>query len=335
MSDRSASPEVQEGWEDSFVETPVNEDGPDNESLIPKPKRPLSAYNLFFRDQREMLLKVLPCRAGMSQEHGKHGKITFQELAKTIGAKWKQVPALEKQRYEDIASVGRNEYNKIVKEWKEQQKRLGKPTLIKQRRKRVRKTRKMPAGSVAKTPSSTLVMEDLHVNNSMALTQIKRGMLQVPSASDFQYGEFHQDDHQDYTLPQRESFDNVGLASTGEPVSLFDVEQPSSASIEHQTVMEAPLFSPTNYSSMAIRVDYFDPMQSGDTIEPAPITPLDAFDPLPSGRDFLPGDESAEPLPIDFPMIQSTSTTGSKKFDLLASRLGPDCVNLFVGMFKN
>mmetsp|Transcript_13888 Transcript_13888/g.26586 ORF Transcript_13888/g.26586 Transcript_13888/m.26586 type:complete len:475 (-) Transcript_13888:109-1533(-) len=90
-----------------------------------KPKRPLSAYNLFFRDQRELLLAELPSREGQQPKRS-HGKINFKDLANTIAAKWKEILPAEKERYEKIASVGREKYVKLAKAWKKKQKQIKK-----------------------------------------------------------------------------------------------------------------------------------------------------------------------------------------------------------------
>ena len=90
-----------------------------------KPKRPLSAYNMFFRDQRELLLESLPSRGGRKPKRS-HGKINFNDLAKTIAAKWKEISPEEKEKYEKVAAVGREKYLKLAKAWKKQQRKLAK-----------------------------------------------------------------------------------------------------------------------------------------------------------------------------------------------------------------
>lgn len=82
--------------------------------MLKKPKRPLSAYNLFFRDQREFLLDVLPQR----KRNRGHGKITFQDMGRIIGQRWKEIDVAEKARYEAQAAVGRAVYVKQAAEWK-------------------------------------------------------------------------------------------------------------------------------------------------------------------------------------------------------------------------
>lgn len=60
-----------------------------------RPKRPLSAYNIFFKDERGRILSEIP--GEHQNEHGNkqgkkkkspHGKIGFESLAKTIGQRW-------------------------------------------------------------------------------------------------------------------------------------------------------------------------------------------------------------------------------------------------------
>lgn len=99
----------------------------DLECSMERPKRPLSAYNMFFRDQREILLKTLPAAQRKNNSRG-HGKIGFQDLAKVIGAKWREVDPEVKGSYEKIAAEGRKTYLENMKEWKDQRKKNGLPT---------------------------------------------------------------------------------------------------------------------------------------------------------------------------------------------------------------
>lgn len=94
--------------------------------VLPRPKRPLSAYNLFFQEERHRLLENLPSRfeAGSTKAKRSHGKINFKDLGKTIGARWKDLTPQEKSKYEKIAAESRSKYMKLSKKWKQQQRRL-------------------------------------------------------------------------------------------------------------------------------------------------------------------------------------------------------------------
>ena len=104
--------------------------------ILERPKRPLSAYNLFFRDEREKLLQSLPSREspirGKRKQTGDkdkcHRKIDFSSLAKTIASRWKQVDDSVKKEYESVADAGRRVYNEKAQAWREQRKALGLPT---------------------------------------------------------------------------------------------------------------------------------------------------------------------------------------------------------------
>mmetsp|Transcript_17133 Transcript_17133/g.26530 ORF Transcript_17133/g.26530 Transcript_17133/m.26530 type:complete len:531 (-) Transcript_17133:495-2087(-) len=105
-----------------------------------KPKRPLSAYNLFFAKERQNIVrkqmeesgsspeeidKMLKL-GGRSQPHRKtHGKIGFLDLAKTIAEKWKNISDEERDPYLRDAKVEKEKYMVIVEEWK-----LKNPTLV-------------------------------------------------------------------------------------------------------------------------------------------------------------------------------------------------------------
>mmetsp|Transcript_27979 Transcript_27979/g.65789 ORF Transcript_27979/g.65789 Transcript_27979/m.65789 type:complete len:575 (-) Transcript_27979:256-1980(-) len=94
-----------------------------------KPNRPLSAYNLYFRKERAIMLGDAAEKP--EQEQGKkrvhrktHGKIGFAEMAKIIGAKWKILPQEEREEFVKIAVIEKEKYAKDLAQWREEQKKL-------------------------------------------------------------------------------------------------------------------------------------------------------------------------------------------------------------------
>eukprot|EP00977_Amphora_coffeiformis_P005385 scaffold1147_cov172-Amphora_coffeaeformis.AAC.14 len=73
------------------------------------PRRPLSAYNLFFKEQRGRLQGEPQAR--------KKSKFGFEELGKKIGALWKQLGPQEKQIYQDQAKVEMGRYQKEMEQY--------------------------------------------------------------------------------------------------------------------------------------------------------------------------------------------------------------------------
>jgi hypothetical protein len=99
-----------------------------------KPKRPLSAYNLFFQLERERLVtgddqkNVLFEEISAVCEHHKlkkekrkhrktHGKIGFADLARTIASRWRNLKPQTKAMYEGCAATEKARYQKDVAEW--------------------------------------------------------------------------------------------------------------------------------------------------------------------------------------------------------------------------
>lgn len=100
-----------------------------------KPNRPLSAYNLFFQQERALMLKdsnapdstkdeasEIPANNVGRRIHRKtHGKVGFAEMARSIGAKWKSLPDADKGPFILQASKEKQRYAKELAAWKELQ----------------------------------------------------------------------------------------------------------------------------------------------------------------------------------------------------------------------
>ena len=87
---------------------------------VEKPKRPLTAYNLFFQDEREVLLAELP--QTRTSKKG-HGKIGFQDMARVISGRWKNVDPERLAYLNKIADANKARYKEEMKAYKRAQKR--------------------------------------------------------------------------------------------------------------------------------------------------------------------------------------------------------------------
>uniref|UniRef100_A0A7S2VBD4 HMG box domain-containing protein n=1 Tax=Entomoneis paludosa TaxID=265537 RepID=A0A7S2VBD4_9STRA len=76
------------------------------------PSRPLSAYNLFFREQREIIVEERTVALGETTARGKRkrAKISFEELAKLIGGRWKNIAPDELERFKAMAEEDAKRY---------------------------------------------------------------------------------------------------------------------------------------------------------------------------------------------------------------------------------
>lgn len=340
--------------------TPVagEETPPEEGDLLSKPKRPLSAYNMFFRDQREMLLQSLPDSRPDPKENGYHGKISFQDLAKTIAARWKDIAPSDKERYEALAASGRADYNRVVKEWKEQQKRLGKPTLIKRRRKSKTARQTVSSGSlgpkqafpstgspseksllsmgptkngVQVDPHGSLFLPFYHRSEmSPAPFQVAHGLSMPTNVSSTLHEPipvFGNEQNQRVAADDDQTFGDMPLAdfwqSSVQPISSWDNNAQSTFSMNASRMMQPlPFSQPMNTFSLPIEQQQLHPQQQQSCQTYSSIDPAFA-------------DELTEPLPIDFHQAGGERQASMEPtLDDLASRMGRDCVNQFVGLFQ-
>ena len=103
----------------------------DNINLKPKPKRPLSAYNIFFREERIRILASIPSSKNgddakeadetsvrtSRKKRTPHGKIGFESLGKQIGQNWRKLGDLPTSRYRKLADFDMDRYRAEMKEW--------------------------------------------------------------------------------------------------------------------------------------------------------------------------------------------------------------------------
>jgi HMG (high mobility group) box len=94
-----------------------------------KPKRPLSAYNFFFKEEREKILKVVLAEDPSTVDNDPNsedyldddqlrrlrkegGKVSFEEMGKLIGQRWKNIDPDRLTRFSELASEDTERYKK-------------------------------------------------------------------------------------------------------------------------------------------------------------------------------------------------------------------------------
>jgi len=103
-----------------------------------KPKRPLSAYNFFFKEEREKILKVVlaedPEKVENDPDSADHineemmtrlkkegGKVSFEEMGKLIGQRWKNIDPDRLAKYSEMAAEDTERYKKDMQAYNSRQ----------------------------------------------------------------------------------------------------------------------------------------------------------------------------------------------------------------------
>jgi HMG-box domain len=97
-----------------------NDDPTTDSKKREKPKRPLSAYNFFFQNERQAILQDIPTRTE-GKPRRSHGKIGFADLARSIAAKWRNLSDQDRAIFDERALVDKARYRKEMEEWKKSQ----------------------------------------------------------------------------------------------------------------------------------------------------------------------------------------------------------------------
>ena len=92
------------------------------------PRRPLSAYNIFFKEERIRILASLPKQdatvkkgSRVRKNRSPHHKISFATLGKTIGSRWKQIDKASRAHYDALAKKDSERYAREMKAFQKKQ----------------------------------------------------------------------------------------------------------------------------------------------------------------------------------------------------------------------
>ncbi|GAX18746.1 hypothetical protein FisN_26Hh039 [Fistulifera solaris] len=84
---------------------------------IPKPKRPLSAYNFFFQAQRQQLIQS---EGNNDDRKRRRSGISFEDLAREISERWRNVDPDTLQYYDNLARADKERYLQEMDQYKHQ-----------------------------------------------------------------------------------------------------------------------------------------------------------------------------------------------------------------------
>jgi len=118
---------------------PISARKPVKKKAKDKPKRPLSAYNYFFKEDRARLVAIVQNEDNATELREKNpditdevvskllkkdGKISFAEMGKIIGKRWKDITKEKKERCNNLASHDTDRYKAEMHKYSEKQEEI-------------------------------------------------------------------------------------------------------------------------------------------------------------------------------------------------------------------
>jgi HMG-box domain len=94
-----------------------------------QPRRALSAYNIFFKEERQRILADIPSKRSTEQGSGRrgrnpHGKIGFENLARLIGQRWQELGPDQVQYYKAQSDADKERHAREMQEYQRNQARV-------------------------------------------------------------------------------------------------------------------------------------------------------------------------------------------------------------------
>lgn len=149
-------------------------------SRIPKPKRPMTAYNFFFQAERKKIIheeegaskttKSMSSSSGTCRKNKTiNHQAAFENMGKTIGRRWKEVNNEDLERYQ---ALGAKESRRYRREMKVYNAKVASIRAKKSIRAEAKKTRREIHSETRNTPSSASSITDTNTTATASLSAI-------------------------------------------------------------------------------------------------------------------------------------------------------------------
>lgn len=102
--------------------TSIKNDNTEYNNTMEQPKRPLSAYNLFFRDQRVLIMAERAATANHNADVAAvDGGVGFGNMAKMVASRWNRLDTTDKEPYQQRARLESVSYKRAMTAWRKHQ----------------------------------------------------------------------------------------------------------------------------------------------------------------------------------------------------------------------